>query len=698
MFKGIFGKRRKPVKKKLCKGDNSPIDISNKRITLREICKGLGINVPEKFEQIADKTNTMAFRSKYVKPGDICLIIRSAEDFGTKALTTRDQYRIAIEKGASLIIMGKQAFKKSQLKEKAFPVILIDNPNERVACFMEKLRAKQSGKVVMITGSLGKTTTKDFCYEITRNQFRTYANKRNSNTTHRVAQHLYEQADRKYDVYIQEAGAGYRGSVRFSSEMLKPDFFILTNIYDHHFQVYKTIENLIEDKTSADDNMPPDGLIITNFDDERIRTHNFRHNVKSFAVNNEDADYRALDIHQNAEYLCFDVYEKETGDIIPVKINILGRHNVYNALAAFVLGKCLGLSNETIQQDFLGFKAEGIRQNLSNMGGVYLNVDCYNVAEESIMAMLEAGEDMELSNSGRKIALIGGENKLGDNVRERSYEFGEKLSCINFDKILFCGYEDDSKKMLNKYGDAQSIRDGFRKKSRISNELSTSIEDMIRFLEENVHRDDLVMIKGIYYLDMPIAVDKVFGTSFSFGLTHYKEEMKTIKADGYNANLIEQMGEVEIKSSEITGEEIAIPDMIQEYPVFRISKRAFSGKSELVRIDFGSSVKNIGEYAFQNCTSVKKLTVPSNVKVIERGAFSKCKNLEMVELHDGVTHIADEAFAGCGNLKSIVIPSSVGMIGRDVFKGTQNITIFCEKDTFAYKYAMGNNIDIGLNI
>ena len=135
--------------------------------------------------------------------------------------------------------------------------------------------------------------------------------------------------------------------------------------------------------------MPPDGLIITNFDDERIRTHNFRHNVKSFAVNNEDADYRALDIHQNAEYLCFDVYEKETGDIIPVKINILGRHNVYNALAAFVLGKCLGLSNETIQQDFLGFKAEGIRQNLSNIGGVYLNVDCYNVAEESIMAMLE---------------------------------------------------------------------------------------------------------------------------------------------------------------------------------------------------------------------------------------------------------------------------------------------------------------------
>ena len=70
----------------------------------------------------------------------------------------------------------------------------------------------------------------------------------------------------------------------------------------------------------------------------------------------------------------------------------------------------------------------------------------------------------------------------------------------------------------------------------------------------------------------------------------------------------------------------------------------------------------------------------------------------MVELHDGVTHIADEAFAGCGNLKSIVIPSSVGMIGRDVFKGTQNITIFCEKDTFAYKHAMGNNIDIGLNI
>ena len=698
MFKGIFGKRRKPVKKKLCKGDNSPIDISNKRITLREICKGLGINVPKKFENIADEKSTVAFRSKYVKPGDICLIIRSAEDFQSASMTTKDQYNIAIKKGAKLIIMEKKAFKKAHLKKRKFPVILMDEADERIAGFIEKIREKQKGKVVMVTGSLGKTTTKDFCYAVTKNSFRTFAARRNSNTTHRVIQHLFEQADKEYDVYIQEAGAGYRGSVRFSSEMLRPDFFILTNIYDHHFQVYKTIENLIEDKTSADDNMSPHGIIIANYDDDRIRNHTFRHKVKSFAVENENVDFRALNIHQIAEYLCFDIYEKETGEMTAVKINILGKHNVYNGLAAFALGKCLGISTDAIQQGFLEYKAEGIRQNLINIGGVYLNMDCYNVAEESIMAMLEAGEEMELAAGASRLALIGGENKLGDNVRERSEEFGKELSRIKFDRILFCGTKDCSTEMVKKYGDAESIQNGFRKKSQIPSELCTDIEGMIKFLECNVHKNDLVMLKGIYLLNMSVAVDKVFGTSFSFGLAHYKKTMRKVNSDGYSGNMIEEMGEVELTGADIIGESLRIPDKIEDYPVFRITNRAFSGRRELKTIDLGNNVKNIGEYAFRNCKSVKNITIPSCVRVIEKGAFKGCSQLEKVVIMEGVTHIGEEAFSYCRKLKTVTIPKSVGMICKDAFKETGEIEIICEKDTYAYEYALANGICITFSI
>ena len=202
----LFKRIKTRVKKKTVE---IPVNlvIENKKISLRALCSGLGINVPKEFEKTADEKNSLAFRSKYVKPGDICLIIRSAEDFQSASMTTKDQYNIAIKKGAKLIIMGKKAFKKAHLKKRKFPVILMNESDKRIAGFIERIREKQKGKVVMVTGSLGKTTTKDFCYAITKGSFRTFAARQNSNTTHRVVQHLFEQADKEYDVYIQEAGA-----------------------------------------------------------------------------------------------------------------------------------------------------------------------------------------------------------------------------------------------------------------------------------------------------------------------------------------------------------------------------------------------------------------------------------------------------------------------------------------------------------
>lgn len=686
---GDYSDLTREQKKIFC---NNKYSFDNTKITLKSLCDGLGIKIPKKFKKIADEPQTVAFRSKRVKPGDICLIIRSAEEFKASGMTSKDQYELAIQNGAKIVIMGKNDFKKTGLNEKKLPVILMDNNNERILHLFSSIRKQQNAKVVMITGSIGKTTTKDICYAVTKNRFKTFANKRNTNTPHQVAKHLFYNTNPNNEVYIQETGAGFRDSVRFSASMLQPDIFILTNVVGHHLQVYKTFENIFKEKVSADDYLSNDGVIITNFDDINIRKHNFKHKVISFAIEYENADYRALNIQQNRDYLTFDILESATGRITKVGVNILGEHNVYNILAAFVLAKVLGISETDFQNDIAQYRSEGVRQNLVNVGGVYINLDCYNSAEESIMSMLEAGEKFKLESNGKKYAIIGGENKLGKQVIQRSEAFGKKLAKIKMDKFLFCGTSDRSIKALNYYGDAGSIKKTFEKVSNVTCEFSTSVEDIERFLKENVNRNDLVLFKGVAWLDMPIAIDRVFGTSFSFSLSNYKETMEQIYDEKNTANLIKEFGKVELVSVSIDDGVVNIPDYVNSYPVFRLADNIFENNDEISEIFFGNELMNIGKKAFYNCSSIKHILISENIKIIEDQAFGECTGLKEVILKEGVTHIGEKAFEECKNLEKIHIPSTTGLIEKNAFNNCDKVTIMCRAKSYAHDFAIKNNI------
>jgi len=667
-------------------------EINSKKATLRILCKGLGVHVPEKFEAIADDKMKVKFRPEYVSEGDICLILRSAEDLKMKRTTSKDQYELAVERGAKLVIMGRQEFLNSELNEEECPVLLVDDINARILRLFSMVRKQHNEKVVMITGSVGKTTTKELCDTVTKNRFQTFVNFANTNSVHKVATHLFYKVNKKNEVYIQEAGAGYKGSVTLAGSMLQPDIFILTNVYKHHMENYETLANVFFDKTGTDEFMAKDGVIITNYDDENIRNYPFKHKVVSFAIESADADYRAVNIRQTMDYLSCDIIEKATGNSVNIKVRIVGEHNIYNILAAYVLAKVLGISDEKIQADLLEYKTDGIRQNLSNVGGTYFNIDCYNVAEESIIAMLKAGEKFELEKGARRIAVIGGENKLGSEASVRSEAFGRRLADIKVDRYLFCGVKVEKEAAYNKFGDGKAIRRGFREVSKIPNEYSWKIPNIIRFLKRHVKRGDLVMLKGIYHLNMTIAVDRVFGTSYSFALPHYKDTTHLITDGGYEASLIEKFKELQILKAPVTEGKLVIPGEIQNHPVFRIKEEAFKNQKDIREVDFGKSLKNIGKEAFSGCENVKKLLLPWNVKVIEQSAFEKCSCLEQVMVQDGVTHIAEKAFAGCAGLKKIFLPETIGMIEEAAFEGCDDVVIGCVKDSFAHKYAVKNQI------
>ncbi|MBO5994316.1 MAG: hypothetical protein J6Q41_02235, partial [Firmicutes bacterium] len=139
-------------------------------MTLREVCSYLSIDLPEKFESIADEEQTLCFRAKYIKPGDIFMVLRSYEDYNFRKKTSKDQYQEAIDHGAKIIVMGKDVFYACGLKEEDYPVLLLDEPQKSIASFFSKLSSVHD-HVVMITGSIGKTTTKDICATVAERNF-----------------------------------------------------------------------------------------------------------------------------------------------------------------------------------------------------------------------------------------------------------------------------------------------------------------------------------------------------------------------------------------------------------------------------------------------------------------------------------------------------------------------------------------------
>lgn len=679
-------------KKYLNEGPLPEFETDGLTITLRELMKGLQTPLPARFEDIADEPQTLAFRAQAVKPGDVCVIIRAAEEAKVKGYSSYTQYKIARENGAKLIIQDKKRFLRAGGREDGMPAILVNDMKFKFMAFVHALRAKQKGTVLQVTGSIGKTTTKDFCGCVAEGNFKTYYNRANPNSLQKIVSHLFKECNKDYEVYIQETGAGYPGSVRLASRMVEADVFILTNVYNHHLQMYHTFDNLFMDKTSADDVMKPDGIIITNFDDENIRKHPFKHTVKSFGIKESNVEYRGINIVQDGENLKFDVLERSTGIVTPISIEILGEHNVYNALAAFAFGRVLGLTGEQIRTNFLNYKTKGVRQKLVNIGGVYIDMDCYNVAEESIMAMLNAGENFDVEEGARKIALVGGENKLGKDVSERSLKFGEELADIDFDKFLFCGRPYDDFASLNRYGDGYSVWQGFKKASKTPCEYCNNLDDMTDFLLKNVRRGDLLMVKGIYQLDQPIAVDRAFGTSFSFGLSNYIENMKTVEEGDYKGSLIEELGAVELTEAPITDGVFETPLSLAGYKVFRIDNRLFLGRKDLRTAIIRKGVKNIGNGAFRNCRNLFILKLPFSLRVIESRAFEDCRKLKVVVLRKGVSHIGDKAFKNCKKLRSIVIPPTVGYIGKNAFEGDDNLVIRCQAGSYAHLYAKENGI------
>ena len=693
MSKNIIKKISKKSKKIIAKHEaNKRKKLHIQRIyTLKEVCKIMGVKVPEEFKEIEDiPRENITCKLDYVEEGGI--FFGGYNYFNDM----KRFYELVREKKPSILFLDQECF-DLYTPPKDIKYMVLDDYIEKQGKFFNHVKEQFKIPTIAITGSIGKTTTTQFLQKIFERKYNIFKYTGNWNTPFSIANHIMNKLSTENNLYIQECGAGDLHLVERSAAMLRPNDYILTNVLPHHLNAYKTKENVFKDKTSISRYLKRGGVLVTNFDDEFIKEHKFPHKVISIGIETKDkVDYRAENIVQNGEYLELDVkYKNKTTHI---KVNIFGKHNAYNVLYAFAMAKKYKISDEDIQKGLLEFHTSGMRQNVRNIGGITFYVDCYNVCNDSIKATIKTLEEMKLKNKdAKKIAILGGENKLGEKCEEISYQLGKELSSTTLDHIICFSLADGSIRQTDYYGESKPIYKALKDNGYNNCTLITNRKDLVKTMREMLKPGDACLVKGNAELNMTMAIDEIYGTSITMDHEYIPERNKIVEENNFKMKVNDEFGKGSI--IEYTGKdekELTIPDKIAGYPVFRIGRKVFRKKVNLETINFGKSLQNIGIAAFAKNNGIKELHIPGNVTWISNNAFSMCKNLEKVTIENGLLNISYHTFYECKNLKEIIIPESVQTIDEEAFENCDNLTIICKKDTVAYQFAKDNNINFKL--
>lgn len=291
-------------------------------------------------------------------------------------------------------------------------------------------------KIVGITGSYGKTSTKHYLHHILSSQFDTLMTPGSFNTTMGVVRTIREYLKPFNEIFIVEMGAKSPGDIREICELVHPSVGIVTAVGPQHLESFKTIDRVQSTKFELVDSLPSDGLAILNNDFEKIAdrpVHNTR--CIRYSVANDNSDYRAVDITYSSLGTQFTV-EGPDGWNLKVSTRLLGECNVSNLVAAIVAARSLGVPDKKIASAVSTIEPVEHRLSIKRTpSGVTILDDAFN---SNPLGSRMAVEVLGKFDSGKRIIITPGMIELGDEQEPLNHEFGRFIA-RNADVAIIVG-------------------------------------------------------------------------------------------------------------------------------------------------------------------------------------------------------------------------------------------------------------------
>lgn len=436
---------------------------------IAEACHGTYVGTEEKKNQ---EVGSIFTDSRKAEEGGLFVPIKGAR------ADAHDFIEDVMEKGALSTLSEKE------LGEKPYPYILVESSLQAVKDIAEYYLAQLAIPVVGITGSVGKTSTKEMIAAVLSQKYCTLKTQGNFNNELGLPLTVFRLRD-EHEMAVLEMGISDFGEMHRLAKIARPDTCVITNIGLCHLEFLKSRDGILKAKTEIFDFLKPEGHVILNGDDDKLVTVEEVKGIKPvfFGIENHSGIW-ADEIKPEGLKGISCCIHTERGSF-SVLIPIPGHHMVYNALAGTAVGLTYGLSLEEIKAGIESLQPVSGRFHIIETGKYTVVDDCYNANPVSMKASLDVLTDA----IGRKVAILGDMGELGEDEVEMHREVGVYAASRNLDLILCVGE-------LSQYM-AEAAKHAAPEKAILH--FATK-EKMLKELPKILQEGDTVLVKASHFM------------------------------------------------------------------------------------------------------------------------------------------------------------------------------------------------------
>ncbi len=349
---------------------------------------------------------------------------------------------------------------------------------------IKKLKQMKNLKIIGVTGSYGKTSSKNILNDILNVKFNSFATPKNLNTTYGIINTINNFLDKFSDIFIVEMGAFRRGDVKDICNLVKPKYGILTKIGVAHLETFGSRENIQKGKFELIESLPTDGIAVLNKDDEFQVNYSLKNDCRVIwiGINNKDADIYADNTELSYKGTTFDVYFKNDKATYKFETRLLGQANIYNILAGIALGREFGLTIEQLQLGVKSINPIPHRLELKKYGDINIIDDAYNSNPIGSKMALDVLSMMP----GKKIIVTPGMIELGKEQYKLNKKFGTYIADVA-DEVILVGEEQ-----------TKPIYDGLKEKqySEKNIHILNDVKDAFKLIQKLKGKETYVLLEN----------------------------------------------------------------------------------------------------------------------------------------------------------------------------------------------------------
>ena len=370
------------------------------------------------------------------------------------------------------------------------PYILVESTLIALKGIAEYYRSLFTIPFIGITGSVGKTSTKEFVSSVLAQKYRVHKTAGNFNNELGVPLTLFG-LEEYHEAAVIEMGISGFGEMTRLAKMVRPDISVITNIGCCHLENLGDRDGVLRAKTEVFTYLQPDGAIILCRDDDKLRTVKEYNGIVPTFYGTDPADEYYVDSIRELPPDSVGCTLHHAGSSIDVTIPAMGRHNALNALCAMAVGKRMGLTDDEIKRGVESFENVGSRNRVIRARGMLVIDDCYNANPTST----KAGLDTLSSLGGRKVAVLGDMKELGRDELSLHREVGAYAKEKGVDLLITAG--ELSRATAEGYGSGAVYY--------------PTVEECVADINGLLKEGDNVLVKASHSMHFERVVDQIVG-------------------------------------------------------------------------------------------------------------------------------------------------------------------------------------------